>query len=105
MAFHFIVLSNLNAYLNSLTEILSVTVSLVDCFSQLIEVPKYFIDSFKSITVFFVRISSNKLRSKFLFYCFLSPYFIVNVSIYGYIDFYQFLLQLYSHENITSSIT
>ena len=52
------------------------------CFpSQLFNVFKYFIDSLKNIKVFFVRINSNKFTIKFLFYCFLSFYFAVNISV------------------------
>ena len=41
----------------------------------------YFIDGFKDIKLLFVRINSNKLKTKFFFYCFLSLYFMVNISI------------------------
>ena len=46
-------------------------------FSQLI---RGFIHSFKNIKVFFTRIKSNKVTTKFLFFGFLSLYFIVNTQ-------------------------
>ena len=57
---------------------------LLEFFSLLFNVSKYFIHSFKSIKVFFVRTNSNELTTKFLFYCFLFPlsfYFSVNISV------------------------
>ena len=59
------------------------------------DVPRYFIDSSKSIEVFFVRINSNKLTTKFLSYLFLfhSQYFCQY-------DHHQLLLQVYSYENV-----
>ena len=50
-------------------------------FTRLFDVSKYFIDSYKNIKVFFVRINSNKLTTKFFFYCFLPFYFVANISV------------------------
>ena len=42
---------------------------------------RYLIDTSKNITVFFARINSNKLTTKFLFCSFLLFYFVVNISV------------------------
>ena len=57
---------------------------------RLFDVSKYFSDSFKNVKVFFFRINSNKLTTKFLFYCFLPFYFIFNISValFIFINFY-----------------
>ena len=72
------IVSDLNSNPNNLIEISSIRV-----FSQLdrrlFDVGKYFSDSFKNIL--FVRINSNKLKTKLLFYCFLPFHFIVNVFV------------------------
>ena len=50
----------------------------------------YFIYSFSFIKRFFIRINFNKFKVKLLFYCFLSLYFIINISIIlsKFINFY-----------------
>ena len=63
---------------------------------------KYFIDRFKYIKVFFVRINSNNFTTKFLFYClfvflFCSQYFCRCIL------FHQFLLRAFSHKNVSQS--
>ena len=64
-------------------------------FTRLFDVSKYFIDSYKNIKVFFVRINSNKLTTKFFFYCFLPFYFvaIISVSVSISINFYCKLIK------------
>ena len=68
----------------------------------LFDVSKYFTEIFKHIHVFFVKINSNKCKGKFLFYCLLSFYFIVNISVSMTI-FVNFLLQFDSHKYINQS--
>ena len=55
---------------------------------------KYFIASFKSIKVFLIRINPNKYATKFLFYCFLSFYILVSISVAVsiFINFYYKLV-------------
>ena len=60
---------------------------------------KYFFDSSKNIKVFFVRIFFNKFTIKFLFYFFLSFYFVpLVVSLY---PFSSIFFQAYSHESVS----
>ena len=63
------------------------------------DVPRYFIDSFNSIKVFFVRISSNKPTTKFLSYCYFF-FFLFHSQYFCHYDHYQLLLQVYSYENV-----
>ena len=63
IGFDFIILSDLNSNSNNLVEASFIRVFL----GLLFNVSKYFIDSFKNIKVFFVRINSNKLATKFFF--------------------------------------
>ena len=74
--------------------IISLKLYLLELFYWLLNVPKYFIDSSKNIKVFFARINSNKLTTKFLYYCFLSFYFVVNTSVTVsiFINFYYELI-------------
>ena len=73
-------LSDLKFNPNNLIEIL-----VINFFSQLVRwlfyVSKYLIDSFRNIKVFLGRNNYNKIVTKFLFYCFLPFYFIVNISV------------------------
>ena len=74
--------------------------------SQLIrwffDVPEDFVGSFKNIKLFFVRINSNKLTAKLMFYCILIFYFKVRIALwtFHYDHFHLFPLQVYSHKNI-----
>ena len=63
------------------------------------DVPRYFIDSFNSIKVFFVRINSNKPTTKFLSYCYFF-FFLFHSQYFCHYDHYQLLLQVYSYENV-----
>ena len=63
------------------------------------DVPRYFIDSFNSIKVFFVRINSNKPTTKFLSYCYFY-FFLFHSQYFCHYDHYQLLLQVYSYENV-----
>ena len=66
----------------------------------MLDVSKYFVDTYKNIRLFFVRINSNKFTTKFC--CFL--FFLFHIQYFCcYVHFYQFLLQIYSHENINQS--
>ena len=67
--------------IQALILIISLKFYLFRFLSRLFYMQKYFIDSTINIKVFFVRINSNKLTIQFLFYCFLSFYFVVNVSV------------------------
>ena len=64
------------------------------------DVPRYFIDSFNSIKVFFVRINSNKPTTKFLSYCYFFFFFLFHSQYFCHYDHYQLLLQVYSYENV-----
>ena len=68
---------DLNSSSNSLFEILSIKDFLVDFLMCLYNS----IYGFKNVKIFFIRINSNKHTTKFFFYCFLSLYFIFNISI------------------------
>ena len=85
IVFYFIILFNLNSNPNDLVEVLFIRGILVNCLICL-----NFIDSSKNIKIFFVRINSNKLPTKILFYCFLSSYLIVSISValFIFINFY-----------------
>ena len=84
IAFDFIILSDLNSNFINFIKLFSLKYQ--NFFSHLIRRlfygSEYFIDSFKNVRMFFVRISSNKLTTKFLCYCFLSFHFIVNFIIF-----------------------
>ena len=73
---------------------------------MILDICKYLIDSFKNVKVFCIRINANKLKTKFLFYCFLSFYsnscfvYLLLIIFFHYDHFHQFVLQIYNHENI-----
>ena len=60
---------------------------------KFIDVPEYFINSFKNIKVFFVSINSNKPTTKLLCYWFLHFFFCCHVH------FFKFPSRVYSLEN------
>ena len=89
-------LSDLHSNLNNLIEILFIRVFIVDRLVCL-NISLIALKTSKS------SLSVSILTSRFLFYCFLSFYFVANICCC--IHFHQFPLQVYSHENITESYT
>ena len=81
IVFDCVSLSDLNSNLNSFMEILSIRHFFGQFIRRFFDGPKYLIVSFKNITFFFARISSNKCAAKFFFSCFLHFYFIVKISV------------------------
>ena len=90
LAFGFIILSDFNSNFNNFIGISSLRFYFSQLIRGLFDVPEYLNDSFKNMKIFFVRINSKKLATKFLLYCFLFFYFIVNISVTKsiFINFY-----------------
>ena len=72
----FIIIPELNLNPYNLVEILSIRVFLLDSLMS-----KYCIDISINIKLFSVRVNSNNLTTRFLFYCILSFYFVVNIFV------------------------